>query len=75
MVLIRNFLWIRKWEWMRKYHPNFLIFSLAFTIPDSVFGTAMVLGALIAMAWNRWDSKSWYSLAMLLLLVGLLEKC
>lgn len=40
MVLVRHFLWVGKWEWMRTYHPNMMCFGLAFVLPQTVYGTA-----------------------------------
>ncbi|KAI0378060.1 OPT superfamily oligopeptide transporter [Hypomontagnella monticulosa] len=52
MVLVRHCLWIGDREWVRKYHPNMMIISLAFLLPSTVYGTAMLIGASIACVWN-----------------------
>jgi hypothetical protein len=36
MVIIRNFVWVGKLEWVRNYHPNMMCVSLAFTLDKSV---------------------------------------
>lgn len=52
-VLIRRFLWTGKWHWVRRYHPNFMLVSLGFIIPATIYATAMLLGAIVAWYWNR----------------------
>jgi uncharacterized oligopeptide transporter (OPT) family protein len=53
MVLVRQCLWIGKREWMREYHPNMMVLALAFIVPATVYGTAMLIGAVIAWVWAR----------------------
>ncbi|KAL4875678.1 OPT superfamily oligopeptide transporter [Aspergillus karnatakaensis] len=53
MVLIRQYIWVGKREWMRNYHPNLMIMAMAFTLPATHYGTAMVIGAIIASVWRR----------------------
>ncbi|MCJ1407247.1 hypothetical protein MMC19_001318 [Ptychographa xylographoides] len=58
MAVVRHALWTGKWEWMRKYHPNIMVVSLAFVIPATVYGTAMLIGAIITSVWKRRSAKS-----------------
>ncbi|MCJ1251795.1 hypothetical protein MMC30_009033 [Trapelia coarctata] len=53
LVLVRQLLWTGRWAWLRTYHPNMMVFSLAFVIPSTVYGTAMLIGALVAATWAR----------------------
>jgi uncharacterized oligopeptide transporter (OPT) family protein len=53
MVLVRQYLWTGKKEWVRQYHPNMMVLALAFIVPATVYGTAMLIGALIASVWAR----------------------
>ncbi|KAF2460450.1 oligopeptide transporter [Lineolata rhizophorae] len=53
MVVIRHYLWVGKREWMRTYHPNMMCIGLAFVIPQTVYGTAMVIGAVPAYFWAK----------------------
>jgi uncharacterized oligopeptide transporter (OPT) family protein len=58
MVLLRQCIWVGKWEWIRKYHPNMMIISLAFLLPSTVYGTAMLIGAAIAIVWTKKHPRS-----------------
>lgn len=58
MVLVRRYLLIGRWEWLRTYHPNMMVLSLAFIIDTTVVGTAMAIGAIIAMFWARRSARS-----------------
>jgi uncharacterized oligopeptide transporter (OPT) family protein len=53
MVAVRNFLWTGSWAWMRRYHPNMMTVALAFLVPSTVYGTAFLIGAVVADAWAR----------------------
>lgn len=53
MVLVRHLLWTGKWAWVRKWHPSMMVIALAFIIPASVYGTAMLIGAIIAAIWAK----------------------
>ncbi|EAQ83512.1 hypothetical protein CHGG_09916 [Chaetomium globosum CBS 148.51] len=52
-VLVRHGLWNGKWEWVRGWHPNFMLVSLGFIIPATVYSTAMLMGAWGARWWSR----------------------
>ncbi|KAL9079264.1 MAG: hypothetical protein Q9157_001835 [Trypethelium eluteriae] len=58
MVLIRRYVLIGRWEWLRTYHPNMMVLSLAFIIDTTVVGTAMAIGAVIATIWARRSARS-----------------
>ncbi|KFY13087.1 hypothetical protein V492_03492 [Pseudogymnoascus sp. VKM F-4246] len=59
MVLLRHCVWTGRWEWVRAYHPNMMIISLAFLLPSTVYGTAMFIGASFAWAWNKRSPQSY----------------
>ncbi len=58
MVLARHCVWTGRQEWVRRYHPNMMVVALAFIIPASVYGTAMLVGASVASIWARKNPKS-----------------
>ncbi|KAF9632569.1 Oligopeptide transporter OPT superfamily [Lasiodiplodia theobromae] len=58
MVLVRHFVWVGKLEWVRAYHPNIMCVSLAFVLPQTVYGLAMIMGALPAYIWAKRNPKS-----------------
>lgn len=43
---------------MRDYHPNMMVVSMAFIIPATQYGTAMVIGAIITRTWARKSGKT-----------------
>ncbi|KAL2859214.1 OPT superfamily oligopeptide transporter [Aspergillus pseudodeflectus] len=53
MVLLRHFILVDKWAHARKYHPNLMILAMAFTLPATHYGIAMVIGALVAAVWRK----------------------
>jgi uncharacterized oligopeptide transporter (OPT) family protein len=58
MVLLRQLVWTGKREWMRQYHPSMMVISLAFLLPSSVYGTAMLIGAGSAWIWSKKSPRS-----------------
>ena len=58
LVLVRNSVWTGRWAWIRNYHPNMMVVSLAFVIPATIYGTAMVIGATIATVWAKKSPRS-----------------
>ncbi|KAF3482129.1 uncharacterized protein GIQ15_04888 [Arthroderma uncinatum] len=58
LVLVRHNLWTGKWLWMRDYHPNMMTVAMAFLIPTTQYGTAMLTGTIIAMIWKRRNNAS-----------------
>ncbi|KAF2488975.1 oligopeptide transporter [Lophium mytilinum] len=53
MVLIRHYVWVGKLEWVKTYHPNMMCIGLAFVLPQTVYGTAMVIGSTWAYIWAK----------------------
>lgn len=53
MVLLRHFVWTGRLEWVREWHPNMMSIALAFTLPQTQYGTAMVIGAVPAYIWQK----------------------
>lgn len=58
MVLLRHFVWTGRLEWMRKYHPNMMCIGLAFTLAQTQYGTAMCMGAILTIVWQRKNPES-----------------
>jgi OPT family oligopeptide transporter len=58
MVLVRHYVWAGKWEWVRAYHPNMMCIGLAFVLPQTVYGTAMVMGSVTAYIWAKRNPTS-----------------
>ncbi|KGO69687.1 Protein of unknown function DUF3328 [Penicillium italicum] len=52
MVLLKNFVWVRSWKKVRDFQPNMMVVALAFTLPSTQYGTAMLVGALVAHVWG-----------------------
>lgn len=57
MVIIRHYAYTGRWEKYRVYHPNMMCIGLAFVLPQTVYGTAMVMGALPAYYWAKKNPK------------------
>jgi uncharacterized oligopeptide transporter (OPT) family protein len=53
MVLVRHYVWVGRLEWARAYHPNMMCIALAFVLPQTIYGTAMTIGATIAYLWMK----------------------
>ena len=53
MVIIRHYAYTGKWAKYRVYHPNMMCIGLAFVLPQTVYGTAMVMGAVPAYFWAK----------------------
>jgi len=53
MVLIRHYVWVGKLEWVRKWHPNMMCVALAFVLPQTFYGTAMIMGSTLAVIWAK----------------------
>ncbi|KAE8404297.1 OPT oligopeptide transporter protein-domain-containing protein [Aspergillus pseudonomiae] len=52
MVLVKN-LCTGKWTSIQLYYPNMVIVAMAFTLPSTQYGTAMLIGAVIASVWKK----------------------
>jgi len=57
MILIRHWCYKGKWEKYRVYHPNMMCVGLAFVLPQTYYGTAMVMGAVPAYFWAKKNPK------------------
>jgi len=57
MVILRHYVWTGRLEWVRKYHPNMMCVSLAFVLPQTYYGTAMVIGSTVAHFWAKRKPK------------------
>lgn len=57
-VVIRSYVWVGERAWMRAYWPNMMVVSLAFVLPQTVYGTANVMGAVAALVWAKKNPKS-----------------
>ncbi|OCK81683.1 oligopeptide transporter [Lepidopterella palustris CBS 459.81] len=58
MVLIRHYVWVGKLEWVKAYHPNMMCIGLAFVLPQTVYGTAMVIGSTWAHVWMKKNPRT-----------------
>ena len=58
MVIIRHYVWVGRLEWVKAYHPNMMCIALAFVIPQTVYGTAQVMGAVPAYFWAKKHPRS-----------------
>ncbi|EMC98140.1 hypothetical protein BAUCODRAFT_32137 [Baudoinia panamericana UAMH 10762] len=57
MILIRHYAYTGKWAKYRIYHPNMMCIGLAFVLPQTYYGTAMVMGAVPAYFWAKRNPK------------------
>jgi len=53
MVVVRHYAYTGKWEKYRVYHPNMMCIGLAFVLPQTYYGTAMLIGAIPAYFWAK----------------------
>ncbi|KAF2150022.1 oligopeptide transporter [Myriangium duriaei CBS 260.36] len=58
MVLVRTYAYKGKWEKYRAYHPNMMCIGLAFVLPQTQYGTAMVIGSAIVHFWVKRNPHS-----------------
>jgi uncharacterized oligopeptide transporter (OPT) family protein len=42
---------------LRDYHPNMMCIGLAMVVPQTVYGTAMLMGAVVAYLWSKRSAK------------------
>ena len=52
-IFIRHYAYKGRWEKYRVYHPNMMCIGLAFTLPQTQYGTAMCIGAIPAFYWAK----------------------
>ncbi|OTB07911.1 hypothetical protein M426DRAFT_317416 [Hypoxylon sp. CI-4A] len=57
-VIFRHFYLVGEREKYREYLPNWGAIALSFVLPNPVFTTASMFGALVAWGWRRWNLKS-----------------
>lgn len=57
MVLIKHFCWRGRLERVKDYHPNMMCVALAFVLPQTFYGTAMTMGAMVTWIWQRRSEK------------------
>lgn len=57
-VLIRHFYLVGEREWVRNWLPNWGAIALSFVLPNPVFTTASLFGALVAASWRKWKLSS-----------------
>ncbi|KAK4555422.1 hypothetical protein LTR86_007719 [Recurvomyces mirabilis] len=57
MIVIRHYAYTGKWAKYRIYHPNMMCIGLAFVLPQTYYGTAMIIGAVPAYFWIKKNPK------------------
>ncbi|KAI1143707.1 oligopeptide transporter [Hypoxylon sp. FL0543] len=57
-VLFRHFYLVGEREKYREYLPNWGAIALSFVLPNPVFTTAAMFGAIVAWIWRKWKLKS-----------------
>ncbi|KAI0392605.1 OPT oligopeptide transporter protein-domain-containing protein [Xylariaceae sp. FL0594] len=57
-VIFRHFYLVGEREWVHDYLPNWGAIALSFVLPNPVFTTASLFGALVAFAWRKWKLSS-----------------
>ncbi|KAI1503296.1 OPT oligopeptide transporter protein-domain-containing protein [Biscogniauxia marginata] len=57
-VIFRHFYLVGEREKYRQYLPNWGAIALSFVLPNPVFTTASMFGALVALAWKKWKLSS-----------------
>ncbi|KAI1378463.1 oligopeptide transporter [Hypoxylon crocopeplum] len=57
-VVFRHFYLVGEREKYREYLPNWGAIALSFVLPNPVFTTAAMFGALVAWVWKKWNIKS-----------------
>ncbi|KAI1844739.1 hypothetical protein JX266_009195 [Neoarthrinium moseri] len=57
-VVVRHYYLVGEREWIREYLPNWGAIALAFVLPNPVFTTASLFGAIVAHCWRKWNLKS-----------------
>ncbi|KAK5131939.1 hypothetical protein LTR08_000451 [Meristemomyces frigidus] len=53
MILVRHYAYTGKWAKYRVYHPNMMCIGLAFVLPQTVYETVMVMGAVPSYFWAK----------------------
>ncbi|KAM3422317.1 hypothetical protein BST61_g2676 [Cercospora zeina] len=53
MIVIRHYAYRGTWEKYRVYHPNMMCIGLAFVLPQTYYGLAMIIGAAPCYFWAK----------------------
>jgi uncharacterized oligopeptide transporter (OPT) family protein len=53
MIIIRQYAYTGRFAKYRVYHPNMMCVGLAFVLPQTYYGTAMIIGAVPAYFWAK----------------------
>ncbi|KAI0382777.1 oligopeptide transporter [Hypomontagnella monticulosa] len=57
-VVFRHFYLVGEREKYREWLPNWGAIALSFVLPNPVFTTAALFGAIVAFGWKKWNVKS-----------------
>ena len=57
MIIIRQYAYNGRFAKYRVYHPNMMCIGLAFVLPQTYYGTAMIIGAVPAYFWAKRNPK------------------
>ncbi|SMQ56288.1 unnamed protein product [Zymoseptoria tritici ST99CH_3D1] len=58
MICVRHYAYNGRFEKYKAYHPNMMCIGLAFVLPQTYYGLAMMMGALPAWWWAKKNPKS-----------------
>jgi len=58
MIFVRQFAYKGKWAKYRAYHPNMMCIGLAFVLPQTQYGLAMLIGSVPCYFWAKRNPKS-----------------
>lgn len=53
LIFVRHYAYVGSWAKYRQYHPNMMCIGLAFTLPQTQYATAMLIGAIWAYFWAK----------------------
>lgn len=58
MIIFRHYFYRGRFEKYRVWHPNMMCIGLAFVLPSTVYGTAMLIGSIWAVLWAKKNPRS-----------------
>ncbi|USW50572.1 Putative oligopeptide transporter, OPT superfamily [Septoria linicola] len=58
MIFVRHYAYTGTWEKYRVYHPNMMCIGLAFVLPQTYYGLAMIIGAAPCYFWAKRNPQS-----------------
>jgi uncharacterized oligopeptide transporter (OPT) family protein len=58
MIVVRHYAYRGRFAKYRVYHPNMMCIGLAFVLPSTVYGLAMLIGSIPAYFWMKRNPKS-----------------